>query len=97
MDVPGIAGPQLYNPAAFAAPRGLTFGTAGRNSLNLPHRINFDMGLFKNFKIRESMSREFRAEAFNIFNHTQWESVDGSFGDTTFPRRRTLHGLCNLR
>lgn len=91
IDVPGVAGPQLYNPAAFAAPRGLTFGTAGRNSLNLPHRTNFDMGLFKNFKIREAMSVQFRAEAFNIFNHTQWEAVDGAFGDSTFLHPTSAH------
>ena len=32
----GILGPLLYNPAAFADPTGLTFGTAGRNILNNP-------------------------------------------------------------
>jgi hypothetical protein len=36
------------------------------------------MGLFKNFAIRETMGFEFRAEAFNIFNHTQWSQVDNS-------------------
>ena len=91
LNVPGITGPQLYNPAAFAAPQGLTFGTAGRNSLNLPHRTNFDMGLFKNFVIHEAMSLEFRAEAFNIFNHTQWESIDGSFADNTFLHPASAH------
>ncbi len=46
--------------------------------LNLPARTNFDMGLFKNFALRESMHFEFRAEAFNVFNHTQWNGVDNS-------------------
>jgi hypothetical protein len=32
----------------------------------------------KNFAIRETMGFEFRAEAFNIFNHTQWSAVDNS-------------------
>jgi len=74
----GASGPRLYNTDALAVPQGLTYGNAGRNVLNLPARTNFDMGLFKNFAIHESMHFEFRAEAFNIFNHTQWSAVDGS-------------------
>ncbi|MGA7852690.1 MAG: carboxypeptidase regulatory-like domain-containing protein [Candidatus Acidiferrales bacterium] len=71
-------GPLLYNPAAYVAPQGLTFGDTGRNSLNIPNRLNFDMALFKNFPIKESYAFQFRAEAFNIFNHTQWNGVNGS-------------------
>jgi hypothetical protein len=74
----GVQGPRLYNSDAFADPQGLTYGNAGRNVLNLPARTNFDMGLFKNFAIRESMHFEFRAEGFNVFNHTQWSAVDSS-------------------
>jgi hypothetical protein len=74
-------GPLLYNPGAYAQPTGLTFGDSGRNSLIGPGRLNFDMGLFKHFKIRESMALEFRAEAFNVFNHPQWTGVNnGSCG-----------------
>jgi hypothetical protein len=69
-------GPLIGNPSQFVAPRGLTFGDAGRNFLNNPHRINFDMSLLKHFKIRESGLLEFRAEAFNIFNHTQFRIYD---------------------
>ncbi len=68
----------FYNPAAFALPRGLTFGNAGRNSLRNPGRSNVDMALFKHFAIKESMAFEFRAEAFNIFNHTQWNGYSAS-------------------
>jgi hypothetical protein len=73
-------GPFLFNPAAFAQPRGLTFGDSGRNSLRNPSRTNFDMGLFKHFKIKESIGTEFRAEAFNIFNHTEWGYFGGGAG-----------------
>jgi Carboxypeptidase regulatory-like domain/TonB-dependent Receptor Plug Domain len=74
---PGVLGPLLYNPAAFAEPTGLTFGNSGRNILNNPSRTNFDMGLFKRFPIRsEARALEFRAEAFNVFNHTQWSGVN---------------------
>jgi len=73
-------GPQFYNPAAFAPPRGLTFGTAGRNILRNPNRLNFDMAVFKHFAITESMGFEFRVEAFNVFNHTQWGNIGGDSG-----------------
>ena len=74
----GVPGPRLYNSDAYAAPRGLTYGDAGRNILRLPTRTNFDMGLFKKFAIREDLHFEFRAEAFNVFNHTQWSAVNNS-------------------
>ena len=77
-EVDGISGPLLYNPAAFAAPQGLTFGNAGRNILRNPSRTNVDMGLFKRFALTESKAFEFRAEGFNVFNHTQFSGVYNS-------------------
>ncbi len=77
-NIAGITGPLLFNPGAFVAPTGLTFGNAGRNDLNNPGRTNFDMGLFKHFAITESRGFEFRAEAFNLFNHTQWNGINNT-------------------
>ncbi|HWZ81848.1 MAG TPA: carboxypeptidase regulatory-like domain-containing protein [Terriglobales bacterium] len=71
-------GPALGNAAAFAAPRGLTFGDAGRNVLNNPSRLNFDMTLFRTMKVHEATNLEFRAEIFNVFNHTQFRVYDPS-------------------
>jgi hypothetical protein len=73
-------GPLLLNPNAFAAPRGLTFGDAGRNLVRNPNRFNWDMALFKRFAIKEKVGFEFRAEAFNVFNHTQWGYISGDSG-----------------
>ena len=64
------------NPLQFVAPRGLTFGNAGRNFLNNPSRVNFDMALLKHFKLTENSDVEFRAEMFNIFNHTEFRVYD---------------------
>ncbi|WP_263358129.1 TonB-dependent receptor [Acidicapsa ligni] len=75
-------GPLLLNPGAFVAPRGLTFGDAGRNSLNNPHRWNFDAALEKHFALPwEHGDLEFRAEAFNVFNHTQFRIYDPTLGN----------------
>jgi hypothetical protein len=68
-------GPLLGSPSPFVAPRGLTFGNAGRNSFNNPNRLNFDLALARYIKVREG-EIEFRMEAFNIFNHTQFRIYD---------------------
>ena len=69
-------GPLLGNPSQFIAPRGLTFGDAGRNFMNNPSRLNFDISLIKHFKPTESSDIQFRAEAFNVFNHTEYRIYD---------------------
>jgi hypothetical protein len=73
-------GPFYFNPSAFVAPQGLTFGDAGRNILNNPFRTNFDMALLKHFAITETKYFEFRAEAFNVFNHTEYSWLGGDAG-----------------
>jgi len=75
-------GPILLNPGQFVAPRGLTFGDAGRNFLNNPNRLNFDISLLKHFAIHEGSEIEFRMEAFNIFNHTQFRLYNPDRGNT---------------
>jgi hypothetical protein len=94
-----VQGPRLYNSDAFAPPTGLTYGTAGRNILNLPARTNFDMGLFKSFVVHEDMHFEFRAEAFNVFNHTQWSQVNNSscYGDCSSSPFLTVTAAHNAR
>jgi hypothetical protein len=100
---PASAGSSSYagfidNPGAFAAPRGLTFGDAGRNSLTNPHRYNFDMALYKSFAITERYSFEFRAEAYNVFNHPQWNPIArnagsaGSNGDSSGTNSMSCYG-----
>ncbi|HZD49721.1 MAG TPA: carboxypeptidase regulatory-like domain-containing protein, partial [Silvibacterium sp.] len=74
-------GPLLLNPAAFIAPRGLTFGNAGRNVLNNPSRWNWDMAVLKNTPIGEHVNTEFRIEAFNVFNNTQFRIYDPTLGN----------------
>jgi hypothetical protein len=78
----GSVGPLLYNPAAFAAPQGLTFGDAGRNFLTNPHRLNFDMTMLKHFQVTEGSAMEFRIEVFNVFNHTEFRIFNPNIGNT---------------
>lgn len=83
----GTRGQLYYNPDAFALPTGLTFGDLGRNTLYMPGRVNFDFGLFKRFVFGgENSTKEldFRWENFNLFNHTQFNSMSGSNTSSTF-------------
>ena len=74
----GLFGPLLGNPSEFVAPTGLTYGDAGRNFLNNPSRLNFDISVAKKLLIKESRSMEVRLETFNTFNHTQFRIYDPS-------------------
>ncbi len=89
----GNRGPLFYNPAAYAAPQGLTFGNVGRNTLNLPGRVNFDFGVYKKFQIGEKTGFEFRWENYNLFNHTQYNGIDSAFSaaPSTFLHLNSTH------
>jgi hypothetical protein len=91
---PTIKGPLLFNPAAFTQTQGLTFGDSGRNSLTMPHRTNFDMSVYKVFKPVEKVDVQFRAEAFNVFNHTQFSAppaLNNYVGTGNFMRAGGAH------
>jgi hypothetical protein len=47
-----------------------TFGTAGRNIFRDSGFRDWDFSLFKNWKVKERLTAQFRAEFFNILNHT---------------------------
>jgi hypothetical protein len=79
---PGTFAPIRGNPCLFQAPRGLTQGNTGRNFLNNPNRTNFDVALLRTFKTPFETNLQFRAEAFNVFNHTQFITYDANRGNT---------------
>ena len=66
---------EWFDPSAFATPAPLAFGSAGRGLLRGPGRTNFNLSLFKSFRIPfgssypEGARLQFRAESFNAFNH----------------------------
>jgi hypothetical protein len=74
-------GPLLLNPGAFCAPRGLTFGDAGRNVLRNPMRLNTDLAFLRHVAVKEGSSVELRIEFFNFFNNTQFRIFDPNFGN----------------
>ncbi len=72
----------LFHPEALGQ-----LGNAPRRFFYGPGINNFDIQLTKNLRLTESKSLDFRAEAFNAFNHAQFygsAAVDGEVNDTTF-------------
>jgi hypothetical protein len=62
-------------------------GTSKRRFFYGPGADNYDMALAKSLPFTESRSLLFRVEAFNVFNHAQFngpQAVDGNIGSSTF-------------
>jgi hypothetical protein len=77
---------QWFNTACFAnVPTGVVRpGNAGRNTIRGPGYQNWDMAAMKNFHFTESSSLQFRAEFFNIFNHTNFASLSATRQGPTY-------------
>jgi hypothetical protein len=56
----------------------------GRNTYRTPNNYSLNMGVYKNFKLTERMALQFRAEAYNLFNHSNYYlnygGTDSEFG-----------------
>lgn len=61
---------QYFNPAAFSAPAYGTVGNVRRDSLTGPGYADWDLSLLKSTQLTERTRLQFRAEFFNILNHT---------------------------
>jgi hypothetical protein len=61
-----------FNPAYFVPEPLGQVGNAMRRFFSGPGLYDFDMALLKDTQLTESMQVQFRAEAFNIFNHAQF-------------------------
>jgi hypothetical protein len=92
-DRPNLTGdPQLsspstgrwFNTAAFAFPAPGTFGNAGRNIIDGPGYQSVNASLVKNTNLTENINLQFRVEAFNLFNHPNFNLPDNFLGSPTF-------------
>ena len=58
-----------FNRAAYWLNAPFTIGTLGRNTMRGPGAYSIDFSAFKEFKLRENYTLQFRAEGFNVLNH----------------------------
>src|SRR5580704_8933734 len=77
---------EWFSPTAFSAPAPGDWGTLPHNDLRGPGRDNWNLSLFKRFNLWESRGSflELRLETFNTWNHTQFNAVDSTLGDSRF-------------
>jgi hypothetical protein len=87
----GCPGGRAINPNAFAAPptdpntgNALRLGTAPRNFTRGFAAWQMNLAVRREFPIHERLRLQFRAEAFNIFNHPNFGTIDPNFGSPTF-------------
>jgi hypothetical protein len=93
---------QWLNPNAFVEPTPVTqvsttdFEALGgqNNTVNSPAYTNLDASFFKEFQVYEDVHFQFRAEAFNVLNHTEFNGPGGSNYSTpaTFSIINSLRG-----
>jgi hypothetical protein len=71
-----------FDPAAYQPPADVTgtFGNVGRNTLRGPGQFNIDFAIIKNTRFGR-YNVELRAEAFNLFNHAQFNQPNGTIGN----------------
>jgi hypothetical protein len=88
---PQYPGGRAFNSAAFADPPtdSVTFnpvrqGTLGRNVLRGFGATQWDLGVHREFPIREWIRLQFRAELFNVLNHPNFAPPNGFFGESGF-------------
>src|SRR6202167_3439718 len=81
VDQPG----RWFNACAFVQPPAGQFGALGRNIMTGAGLEHVDFSMYKNIMLRsESHRLQLRAEAFNLFNHPNFDIPNHVFGDPNF-------------
>jgi len=69
---------------ACANPNGTSFGDAGRNTIEGPGQITFDMNVNKIITIKESRALELRLQAANVFNTAHFAAINAIVNSLTY-------------
>lgn len=89
---PNVLGPikkvgklsEWFNTAVFQAPNFGFYGNAANGSIRGPGYTSANVSLYKTFPIHERLNMQVRAEAFNVLNHPNFNSVDTGLGSGTY-------------
>lgn len=92
LDEPNAPGGRVINRAAFSATSGTQQGSLGRNSIRGLPVWQIDMALRRQFRLNEKFNLQFRAEAFNIFNHPNFGTINANLASTTFGQATNMLG-----
>jgi hypothetical protein len=81
---PRKSGRYYFDTTGFSAEPIGQLGTSRRRFFSGPGMENFNMALSKDTKFFDRYTLQFRAEFFNVFNHTQFSAVNGNFNSPAF-------------
>ncbi len=87
LDDAGAPGGKRFNPAAFTLPAAGRQGSLGRNVLRGFGMAQTDLGVRREFPLRERLRLELRGDFFNLFNHPNFGDPNGTLqgGSTVNP------------
>jgi hypothetical protein len=88
---------EFFDTSAFAPQLSGQVGTAGKNPLYGPHFRHVDLSVFKTFPVYRESTLEFRAEAFNIANTTNFANPNNTLqvtpnADNTYSVQNSTFG-----
>jgi len=70
-----------------------TFPTQKRNQYRGPNYSDMDMALYKTFQVKERLNFGLGAQAFNVFNHPNFNLPDSNIGDAFFGQISSMQGV----
>jgi len=90
---PNIVSPVAYlntnaangwvSPASFQQPAFGTFGDETIGNIRGPGEVTFNVALDKQFQVHERFNIQLRGEAFNVFNHTNFSTLNLTWNSNT--------------
>jgi hypothetical protein len=92
LDDANVPGGRVINRAAFAAPPTGRQGSLGRNIIRALPAWQVDLALRRQFDLTEKLYLQFRAEAFNMFNHPNFGTINTNLTSTTFGQATNMLG-----
>ncbi len=83
---------QWFDPAAFSASAPLAIGNSPVDAIWGPGSWSLDAGVFRDFKVQEKVSMQYRFEAYNVMNHFNYSNPVVTFNQANFGKVTTKTG-----
>ncbi len=78
------AGKQWFDTSAFVQPTTAAYGNTPKNGFHGPGLTTFDASLSRSIPVRERLTLQLRADAFNALNHPNFANPGVSLTSTNF-------------
>jgi hypothetical protein len=86
-------GQSYFDPLAFRPVTDVRYGNSGLGILRGPGAFSADVGVFREFRARETVAIQFRAEAFNVTNTPQFNNPGTNVSNLRLNANGTVNAL----